>query len=87
MVKAFPGSITVTKPSAVLFACTMNSIRSPMAESLMKHFHGSEVFVDSVGVRTREIDGFDNVTGLTLSINSSMRPIVRAPVVAPADRT
>lgn len=58
MVKAFPGSITVTKPSAVLFACTMNSIRSPMAESLMKHFHGGEVFVDSVGVRAREIDGF-----------------------------
>lgn len=55
---AFPGSQTVDKPSAVLFACTMNSIRSPMAEAIMKHFHGREVFVDSVGVRTRDLEGF-----------------------------
>jgi protein-tyrosine-phosphatase len=45
-------------PSAVLFACTMNSIRSPMAEALLKHLHGHHVFVDSAGVRTRDIDGF-----------------------------
>lgn len=55
---AFPGTSHVDKPSAVLFACTMNSIRSPMAEAIMKHFHGREVFVDSVGVRARELDGF-----------------------------
>ncbi|HEY9163899.1 MAG TPA: low molecular weight phosphatase family protein, partial [Magnetovibrio sp.] len=55
---AFPGTLSVTRPSAVLFACTMNSIRSPMAEAIMKHFHGREVFVDSVGVRTRELEGF-----------------------------
>jgi len=45
-------------PGAVLFACTMNSIRSPMAEAILKHFHGREVFVDSVGVRVRALDGF-----------------------------
>ena len=45
-------------PSAVLFACTMNSVRSPMAESIMKFLHGHLVFVDSVGVRSGEIDGF-----------------------------
>lgn len=45
-------------PSAVLFACTMNSVRSPMAESIMKFLHGHRVFVDSVGVRSGEIDGF-----------------------------
>jgi len=55
---AFPGTAFVSKPSAVLFACTMNSIRSPMAEAMMKHFHGRDVFVDSVGARTRELDGF-----------------------------
>lgn len=55
---AFPGTSFIAKPSAVLFACTMNSIRSPMAEALMKHFHGREVFVDSVGVRAKPLDGF-----------------------------
>ncbi|MCW8915515.1 MAG: arsenate reductase ArsC [Magnetovibrio sp.] len=45
-------------PSAVLFSCTMNSIRSPMAAAIMRHFHGRDVFVDSVGVRTKEVDGF-----------------------------
>ena len=43
-------------PGAVLFACTMNAVRSPMAEAIMKHFHGHLVFVDSVGVRAAEID-------------------------------
>ena len=45
-------------PSAVLFACTMNSVRSPMAESILKFFHGTRIYVDSVGVRCREIDGY-----------------------------
>lgn len=45
-------------PGAVLFACTMNSIRSPMAESILKHLHGHRIYVDSAGVRSAEIDGF-----------------------------
>ena len=45
-------------PSAVLFSCTMNSVRSPMAEAIMKFLHGHRVFVDSVGVRPGQIDGF-----------------------------
>ena len=45
-------------PSAVLFACTMNSVRSPMAEAIMKHLHGHRVYVDSAGVRAKDIDGF-----------------------------
>jgi protein-tyrosine-phosphatase len=45
-------------PSAILFACSMNSVRSPMAEAIMKHLHGHRVFVDSVGVRTGEHDPF-----------------------------
>lgn len=45
-------------PSAVLFACTMNSIRSPMAEGLLKFLHGDRIFVDSVGVRGGDINGF-----------------------------
>lgn len=45
-------------PSAVLFACTLNAVRSPMAEAIMKHFHGRRVFVDSVGLRRGEPDPF-----------------------------
>ncbi len=45
-------------PGAVLFSCTMNSIRSPMAAAIMRHFHGRDVYVDSVGVRTQDVDGF-----------------------------
>lgn len=45
-------------PAAVLFACGWNSIRSPMAEALLKHYHGRSIYVDSVGVRAREVDGF-----------------------------
>ncbi len=45
-------------PGSVLFACTMNSVRSPMAEAYLKHLHGTRVYVDSVGVRGREVDGF-----------------------------
>jgi protein-tyrosine-phosphatase len=45
-------------PGAVLFCCTMNSVRSPMAEAILKQIHGQRIFVDSVGVRAQEIDGF-----------------------------
>lgn len=36
----------------------MNSVRSPMAESIMKFLHGQRVYIDSVGVRSGEVDGF-----------------------------
>ena len=45
-------------PSAVLFACTNNSIRSPMAEGILKHYQGHRIYVDSVGVRKSDVNGF-----------------------------
>jgi len=48
----------MTLPASVLFACSANSIRSPMAEAYLKHLHGKRIYVDSVGVRTLEIDPF-----------------------------
>lgn len=45
-------------PSAVLFTCTMNSIRSPMAEGILKFLHGHRIYVDSAGAREGEIDGY-----------------------------
>ena len=48
----------VELPSSVLFACTWNSVRSPMAEGLMKNLVGTRLFVDSVGVKKGQPDGF-----------------------------
>jgi len=45
-------------PAAVLFACSLNAIRSPMAEVIMKHLYGHRVFVASCGVRAGEDDPF-----------------------------
>lgn len=46
------------RPHAVLFACRLNAIRSPIAEALMKHLFGSRVYVRSAGVVKGEVDPF-----------------------------
>lgn len=45
-------------PQAVLFACTMNAVRSPMAAALLRHLAGRRLYVESAGVRTGEPDPF-----------------------------
>jgi len=45
-------------PDAVLFSCSRNSVRSPMAEALLKHLLGHRIYVDSVGVRPLDVDPF-----------------------------
>src|SRR5919109_1605109 len=45
-------------PGSVLFCCTLNALRSPMAEGIFKLLHNRRVFVDSVGVRAGELDPF-----------------------------
>ena len=45
------------RPQAVLFACGMNSVRSPMAAGLFKHFFG-RTYVSSAGVRKGDLDPF-----------------------------
>ena len=45
-------------PSAVLFACTQNVIRSVMAEAIMKYFYGHKVYVQSCGIKPGERDPF-----------------------------
>jgi protein-tyrosine-phosphatase len=45
-------------PAAVLFVCTMNSVRSPMAASILRHLAGRRVYVASAGVRAGAADAF-----------------------------
>ncbi len=47
-----------TLPSSVLFACSQNSVRSPMAEALAKRLYGQSAYVDSAGVAAEEVDSF-----------------------------
>lgn len=46
------------RPGAILFSCTFNSVRSPMAEGLTRLYFGREVYVASAGVRSGEPDPF-----------------------------
>jgi protein-tyrosine-phosphatase len=41
-------------PGSVLFACNFNRVRSAMAEGLMKLMYGTQVYVDSCGLRRDE---------------------------------
>ena len=45
-------------PQSVLFACAMNSVRSPMAESLLQHMFPQGLYVKSAGARRGELDPF-----------------------------
>ncbi|EHR06224.1 low molecular weight phosphatase family protein [Bradyrhizobium sp. 44] len=45
-------------PQSVLFACAMNSVRSPMAESLLRHMFPQGLYVKSAGARRGELDPF-----------------------------
>jgi protein-tyrosine-phosphatase len=42
----------------VLFACTMNAVRSPMAAAILRHLAGRRCYVESAGVRAGELDPF-----------------------------
>jgi len=51
--------MSAEQPTAVLFCCDYNAVRSPMAEGIMKKYHGKQVYVQSAGVKNeRDIDGF-----------------------------
>jgi protein-tyrosine-phosphatase len=51
-------SAAATRPLAVLFACGLNAIRSPIAAALFAQMYGRGVYVRSAGVRKGELDPF-----------------------------
>lgn len=46
------------RPQSMLFACTFNSVRSPMAEAIARKLYGREVYIQSAGVKAGEPNGF-----------------------------
>jgi protein-tyrosine-phosphatase len=61
----------VTRPLAVLFACGMNSVRSPMAAGLFGQMFGRTTYVGSAGVRKGELDSFAVAAMAELDIDIS----------------
>jgi protein-tyrosine-phosphatase len=53
-----PSTQAPKRPLAVLFACGLNSVRSPMAAGLFAQMFGRGVYVSSAGVRKAELDSF-----------------------------
>ncbi len=64
------------RPQAVLFACGLNSVRSPMAAALFKHLFGRVTYVGSAGVRKGELDPFAVATMEEIGLDiAKHRPI------------
>ena len=42
--------------TSILFVCNINSIRSPMAEAILKLWFNKKIFIDSCGIRNGKID-------------------------------
>jgi protein-tyrosine-phosphatase len=45
-------------PASLLFACSENSVRSPIAAALAKRLYGQSSYIDSAGVRASTVDAF-----------------------------
>jgi len=64
------------RPQAVLFACGLNSLRSPMAAGLFRQLMGRAIYVGSAGVRKGELDALAVAVMEELGIDISRhRPI------------
>jgi len=50
------------RPQSVLFACTLNTVRSPMAEALARHYFGREIYFASAGLKRGEPNSFAMAT-------------------------
>lgn len=66
------GNSFQTLPQSVLFCCDHNSVRSPMAEGIMKKLYGTQCYIQSVGVKNDlEIDGFSIAVCAELGVELS----------------
>ena len=64
------------RPQAVLFACGLNAVRSPMAAAVLKQMLGGSLYVGSAGVRRGELDPFAGAVMEEIGIDiNNHRPI------------
>ena len=64
------------RPQAVLFACGLNAVRSPMAAAVLKQMLGGSLYVGSAGVRRGELDPFAGAVMEEIGIDiNDHRPI------------
>ena len=80
-------------PASLLFACSENAIRSPMAEALARRLYGRQAYIDSVGVRAgaasfKQIDkSLDEAStmlraGTATTLRRVVLPLLKPAVVA-----
>lgn len=50
--------VPARRPQSILFACTTNAVRSPMAEALGRHYFGKQIFFASAGLKRGTRDDF-----------------------------
>jgi len=59
------------EPRHVLFACSLNAVRSPMAEGILRHLAGKRIKVCSAGVRAGAVDRYCETVMSELGIDIS----------------
>jgi protein-tyrosine-phosphatase len=55
---ALPSAAPPRAIQSVLFVCSRNAVRSPIAEAITRHFFGRSLYIRSAGVREGEPDPF-----------------------------
>lgn len=60
-------------PQSVLFVCSENSVRSPMAEALTRKLSNNRVYAASVGLRRGRTDGFAAEVLREIGIENGLR--------------
>jgi protein-tyrosine-phosphatase len=61
-------------PQSILFVCSENSVRSPMAEALTRKISNNKVYTASVGLRRGRTDGFAAEVLREIGIEGGLRP-------------
>lgn len=64
-------SVAGPRPTAVLFACGMNSVRSPMAAALTEKLFPGQIYVRSAGVKSGRIDPFVDAVMAEIGVDMS----------------